>query len=155
MCRSRRYITLRQRHQDKLLSPSPPRLLWVLALLAFCAGCQDPPEPDPNYRESAYVTNGGSDTVTVIDLRVLRVAGTVHVGKNPTGIAANPKKNEIYVANTDSNNISIIDAETNKVVSTIGVHRAPFFVDVSADGKRAYVANSGSANFSVIDLDPR
>ena len=84
--------------------------------------------------------------MTVIDLRALGILTTVSVGRSPTGLAVNPRKNEIYVANTESNNISVIEAETNKVVSTIGVHRAPFFIDVSRDGKRAYVANSGSAN---------
>ena len=93
--------------------------------------------------------------MTVIDLRALAILTTVSVGRSPSGLAVNPRKNEIYAANTESNNISVIDAETNKVVSTIGVHRAPFFVDVSADGKRAYVANSGSANLSVIDLEQR
>jgi YVTN family beta-propeller protein len=123
--------------------------------LALLAGCNDTPEPSPNYREYAYISNGGSNSVTVIDLRALAILTTVSVGRSPTGLAVNPRKNEIYVANTESNNISVIDAETNNVVATIGVHRAPFFVDVSSDGKRAYVANSGSANLSVIDLDQR
>ena len=131
------------------------RLAPILVVLALLCGCQNPPEPGPNYREFAYVTNGGSDTVTAIDLRALRVATTIHVGKAPTGIAINPTRNEIYVANTDSNNISVIDAESNQVVSTIGVHRAPFFVDGSADGNRAYVANSGSANLSASWRAPR
>ena len=76
-----------------------------------------------------------------------------HVGSEPTGIAANSKKNEIYVVNPGSNNISVIDAETNTVVATIGVHGRPYFIDVAEDGKRAYVANSGSSNVSVIDLE--
>ncbi|HEY2913186.1 MAG TPA: beta-propeller fold lactonase family protein, partial [Candidatus Angelobacter sp.] len=127
----------------------------VCIVLTLLTGCKDTPEPSPNYHEYAYVSNGGSNSVTVIDLRALSILTTVSVGRSPTGLAVNPRKNEIYVANTESNNISVIDAETNKVVSTIGVHRAPFFVDVSSDGKRAYVANSGSANLSVIDLDQR
>ena len=65
------------------------------------------------------------------------------VGSEPTGIAANSKKNEIYVVNSGSSNVSVIDAETNAVVATIGVHGRPYFIDVSEDGKRAYVANSG------------
>src|SRR5215469_1220024 len=126
----------------------------LLLLCVFC-GCSDQPEPVPNYHEYAYVTNGGSNTVTVIDLRALTVLKTIAVGKSPTGVAANPRRNEIYVANTDSNNVSVIDAESNRVVSTIGVHRSPFFVEVSSDGTRAYVANSGSSNLSVIDLEQR
>ena len=113
------------------------------------------PSYGPAYREYAYVTNGKSNTVSVIDLRTFQPARTIHVGNEPTGIAANGKKNEVYVVNTQSNSVSVIDAERNEVVATIGVHAAPYFIDVSADGKRAYVANSKSANVSVIDLDKR
>src|SRR6185437_9828947 len=149
--------------KSRACSPRLPRpadnlrafILAACLALALLTGCKDTPEPSPNYREYAYVSNGGSNSVTVIDLRALSILTTVSVGRSPTGLAVNPRKNEIYVANTESNNISVIDAETNGVVSTIGVHRAPFFVDVSSDGKRAYVANSGSANLSVIDLDQR
>ncbi|HYU45359.1 MAG TPA: hypothetical protein VEK84_04165, partial [Terriglobales bacterium] len=104
----------------------------------------------PLYREYAYITNGKSNTVTVIDLRSFRPVRTLQVGAEPTGVAANPKKNEIYVVNAGSANISVIDAEQNKIVATIGVHGRPYFIDVSPDGHRAYVANSASANVSVL-----
>src|SRR5690348_8531610 len=100
------------------------------------------PDYGPAYREYAYVSNGKSNTVSVIDLRTFALAKTLHVGSEPTGLAANTKKNEIYVVNTGSNNVSVIAAETNTVVATIGVHGRPYFIDVSADGRRAYVANS-------------
>jgi YVTN family beta-propeller protein len=118
---------------------------------------REQPLPDygPAYREYAYVTNGKSNTVSVIDVHTFTPAKTIVVGSNPTGVVANSRKNEIYVVNTGSNNISVIDAEKNVVVATIGVHGRPYFIDVSADGNRAYVANSGSANVSVIDLVKR
>jgi len=113
------------------------------------------PDYGPAYREYAYVTNGKSNTVSVIDMRTFEPAKTIAVGMEPTGVAANTRKNEIYVVNTGSNNVSVIDAERNTVVATIGVHGRPYFIDVSEDGKRGYVANSGSANVSVIDLDKK
>src|SRR5262252_10972452 len=84
--------------------------LFAVALASLC-GCTGTPDPAPNYHEYAYISNGGSGTVTVVDLRSLTVHSTVQVGKSPTGITANPRKNEVYVANTDSNNVSVIDAE--------------------------------------------
>ena len=93
------------------------------------------PNYGPAYREYAYITNGKSNTVTVIDLRTFEPAQTIKVGSEPTGVAANTKKNEIYVVNTGSNNVSIIDAQRNAVVATIGVHARPYFIDVSGDGK--------------------
>ena len=113
------------------------------------------PDYGPAYREYAYVTNGKSNSVTVIDLRTFEPAKTIPVGTEPTGVAANSKKNEIYVVNTGSNNVSVIDAERNQRCRHHRSSWEAFFIDVSADGKRGYVANSGSANVSVIDLDQR
>src|SRR5664279_3998476 len=135
-------------------------LIAVVVPLALAAGWyyfheRVLPGYGPLYREYAYISNGKSNTVTVIDLRSFRPVKTLQVGTEPTGLAANPKRNEIYVVNTTSSNVSVIDAEQNKVVATIGVYGRPYFIDVSPDGRRAYVANSGSDNVSVLDLDRR
>jgi YVTN family beta-propeller protein len=121
------------------------------------AGCRRNAFPDvpPGYREFAYVTNGGSNTVSVLDLVYLRQDRTLQVGNQPTGVAANPKRNEVYVVNTLSGTISVVDTSSNAVVATIAVHKLPYFIDVDASGHRAYVANSGSNSVSVIDLDAR
>ncbi len=113
------------------------------------------PDVPPGYREYAYISNGGANTVTVLDLVFVRLDRTLQVGQNPTGMAANPKRNEIYVVNTKSGSVSVIDAEANRVVATIPVRRQPYAISVDADGRRAYVANAGSNSVSVIDLDQR
>lgn len=120
-------------------------------------GCQRFRFPDiaPGYREFAYVSNGAANTVSVLDLVYLRQDRTLQVGQNPTGLAANPKRNEVYAVNTKSGSVSVINTETNTVVATIGVGRRPYFISVDPDGKRAYVANSDSHTISVLDLDHR
>lgn len=132
-------------------------LLALFSLAFFPLGCRHSGFPDvpAGYREYAYVTNGKSNTVSVLDLVNLRADRTLRVGDNPTGIAANPRRNEIYAVNTKSGSVSVIDAANNTVVSTIPVHREPYFISVDAAGGRAYVANSGSNSVSVIDLDKR
>ena len=50
------------------------------------------PAYGPAYREYAYVTNGKSNTVSVIDLRTFQPAKTIRVGNEPTGIAANQQE---------------------------------------------------------------
>jgi len=132
-------------------------LLVCLSLSLTLAGCTRNhfPHYPSNYREYAYVTNSGSNTVTALDLINLRQDRVMAVGSNPTGIAVNPKKNEVYAVNTDSGTVSVIDATHNRVVATIPVHRKPYFISVNASGTLAYVANSGSDNVSVIDLGAR
>lgn len=129
-------------------------LLVALLPLAACRKSSFPRYP-ANYREYAYVTIGGNNTVAVLDLVNLRPDRVLNVGADPTGITANPRRNEVYAVNSRSGTISVIDTVANKVAATIPVHRQPYFIDVSADGTRAFVANAGSNNVSVIDLNRR
>src|SRR5581483_2051607 len=114
-------------------------------VLASAACGRRPSTPPQGY---AFVSNGGSNSVSVIDLSSLQLVRTIGVGNNPTGVTPSPTRAELYVVNTGSDNVSVIDGATLTVVSTIGVHAAPYFIDVSRDGKRGYVANSGSSNVS-------
>ena len=130
-----------------------------LCLLVTACRPHDFPQYATGYREFAYVTNGGSNTVTILDVVNLRRDREIPVGDNPTGVAISLTRNEVYVVNsglaTGNGSVSVIDAQTNAVTATIPVHRQPYFIDVAADGHRAYIANSGSNNVSVLDLDRR
>ena len=142
---------------------------WSLVLVAYgllpvaclLAGCrtQDFPQYPPNYREYAYVTNGGSGTVSVYDVVNVRLDREIPVGQNPVDVAANPTRNEVYVVNqgtvAGNGSLSVLNAETNSVAATIPLHRQPTSVDVDAAHGIAYVANSGSNSVSVIDLKAR
>lgn len=125
------------------------------------AGCNRGRFPDvpAGYREFAYVSNGSSNTVSVLDLVYLRQDRTLQVGTEPSGMAVNPKRDEVYVVNAGTaagiGSVSVIDTNANRVVATIPVHKLPYSIDVDATGHRAYVANSGSNTVSVIDLDSR
>ena len=130
-------------------------------LLASHSRCRphDFPQYPPNYREYAYVTNGGSGTVTVLDVVNVRLDRELAVGRNPVAVAASPTRNEVYVVNSGAAGgrvrISVINAENNSVAATIPVHRQPVSIDLDPAGDLAYVANSGSNTVSVLDLKAR
>jgi len=133
----------------------------ALVLLLMPLGCHRNRFPDvpAGYREFAYISNGASNTVSVLDLVLVRPDRTLQVGVQPSGMAVNPKRDEVYVVNAgtaaSNGSVSVIDTAANRVVATIPVHKLPYFIDVDAAGHRAYVANSGSNTVSVIDLDRR
>ena len=101
-----------------------------------------------------YVTNSGSNTISVIDGKTNKVVATIPVGTSPHGVVALDSPvggfSTIYVTNSGSNTISVIDGKTNKVVATIPVGTSPHDIIGSMLGK-LYVTNSGSDNVSVID----
>ena len=136
--------------------------LFAFALLALTlTGCRshDFPQYPANYREFAYVTNGGSNTVSVIDVVNVRLDREIAVGQNPVAVAASPTRNEVYVVNTGGGSaqgsVSGINAENNSVAATINVHNQPVSIEIDPKGELAYVANSGSNTISVLDLKAR
>jgi len=121
------------------------KLLVIAVLVPVLGGIgwwyfreQQLPDYGPAFREFAYVTNGKSNTVSVIDLRYFRLAKTLHVGSDPTGIAANSTKNEIYVVNSGSNNVTVINAETNTLLGATFV--GPQFSELVQAATLAIVA---------------
>lgn len=140
-------------------SALPAFLCAVLAFPLTACRTSDFPQYPPGYREYIYVTNSGSDTVTVLDVVNVRVDRELPVGRDPVALAAGPARNEIYVVNSGAapanGSLSIIDAEHNAVVATVPLHRQPLSIDLNAAGTRAYVVNSGSNSVSVIDLGAR
>jgi YVTN family beta-propeller protein len=144
-----------------LNSPSTTIIhLSVLALLAL-AGCRshDFPQYPSNYREYAYVTNSGGNTVTVLDVVNVRVDCELVVGQKPVAVAVSPTRNEVYVVNSGAadgqGSVSVINAENNTVVGAIYVHRQPVSIEIDSTGNLAYVANAGSNTISVLDLKAR
>ena len=102
----------------------------------------------------AYVTNSGSNTVSVVNLATLETTNTIDVGEYPLMIDIDPLGTRAYVTNFGSRTISIIDLETETEIKKINVGINPYGVAVSPDGKRVYVANYGSPDVSVIDVEP-
>lgn len=146
----------------RLLRLRSAAAIFALALLPlFLAGCGNAafPHYPSNYREYMYVTNGGSATVSVMDVVNIRLDRDIVVGQNPVDVAASPTRNEVYVVNsgppTGNGSLSVINAEKNAVVDTIPLHRRPTSIAVTPSGKLAYVTNSGSNTVSVVDLQSR
>lgn len=131
---------------------------WIALPLIACSHRSFPQFPS-NYREYAYVTNSGSNTVTVLDVIDVRVDRELAVGQDPVAVAASPTRNEVYVVNSGSasgvGSLSVIDTEHNQVVAAIPLHRQPVSIDLDAKGDFAYIANSGSRTVSIIDLKAR
>jgi YVTN family beta-propeller protein len=130
----------------------------LAGIATLTCGCrkQEFPQYPSNYREYAYVTNGLSGTVSVLDVVNVRLDREIRVGQNPVAAAASPTRNEVYVVNSGvepgQGSVSVIDTEKNAVVAAIPVLRAPVAIEVDARGQLAWVTNSGSNAISVLDL---
>ncbi|HUB38050.1 MAG TPA: putative Ig domain-containing protein [Streptosporangiaceae bacterium] len=71
-----------------------------------------------------YITNAGSNSVSVIDGATGAVTATIPVGSEPAGIAVDNDTDMIYVANHGAPTVSVIDGATNTVTATLTVSTA-------------------------------
>jgi YVTN family beta-propeller protein len=115
-------------------------VLWAGASasagVAAAAGCS----------ATAYVTNFGAGTVSVIDTRSGAVTATITVGAAPSGVVFSPNGTRAYVANHFGNSVSVIDTRTHAVTATIPVAIYPWDIAITPDGQHVYTANDGGPN---------
>jgi phospholipase C len=93
-----------------------------------------------------WVTESGTNTVSIINTATNAITGTVVVGVYPHGIAFTPDGKTAYVANTGPNTgpggseiVSRVDVAGQTVTGTVTVGEAPQVVAISPDGSRAFV----------------
>jgi DNA-binding beta-propeller fold protein YncE len=104
--------------------------------------------PDLN---KGFITNGGSDSVTVFNLKTLEKMGEPAAGgKNPDAVCYEPKTKRVFTMNHTGNNATAIDATTNEIVATFPLGPAPEFCAVDGAGK-VYVNLEGSSEVLEID----
>jgi YVTN family beta-propeller protein len=98
-----------------------------------------------------YVSNAGSNTVSVINTATNAVIATIAVGGYPVGVAVSPDSTRVYVASYGSNTVSVINASTNTVIGSPIAASAPVGVALNSTGTRLYVTNFNGGTLSVIN----
>ena len=87
----------------------------------------------PNDR-FAFVTNGISASVSVVNLVQNRVVKTIKVGTEPRGCALTADGSLLYVANHTEGTVSIIDTAALTVAGTVQVGGRPFALAITDTG---------------------
>jgi YVTN family beta-propeller protein len=81
-----------------------------------------------------FVTQGGKDSVGIVDLVTLKTKESIKVGSKPDAVIYAQASHKVVVFNGHSNNASIIDTTTMKVVATVALPSNPEFSVLGADG---------------------
>ena len=90
-----------------------------------------------------YVTNEGSDTVSVISTATNTVTATVTVGSGPNGVAVTPNGAYAYITNGGSDTVSVISTPSPSVSVlpsswTMDVGQSTMFTAIPSGGSGAY-----------------
>jgi YVTN family beta-propeller protein len=103
-------------------------------------------------RTLAFVADGTSKTISVVDLARKRVVSVIKLRIRPLLIAVQPGRDRAFVLGGEST-VSVIDTARNRVVDSITVGREPNGVAFNPSGTRAYVTNMETRTVSIIDTD--
>ena len=96
--------------------------------------------------QTAWVSDSGSGTVTLVNLESGAVEAAIATGKDPQGATLSRDGKLVYVTNMESNTISIVDAETHKVAGEIQTGTGPARAFPTPDGKTlVYNLQTGQA----------
>jgi len=81
-----------------------------------------------------FVSNGQSSTVTIFDLKTLKMIAEVPVGKKPDAIIYDPATSRVFAFNGDSNSATAIQAADGKVAGTVDLGGGPEFAVADGSG---------------------
>lgn len=103
-----------------------------------------------------FVTDSGSNTVSVINTANDKVTGKIKVGTGPYGVAVSTKSRRAYVTNPVSQSMSVINTNSDKVVTTVRGLHYPTSTAVNPAGTRVYVADQKPKGaVTVVSMAPR
>ncbi|MFG1530320.1 MAG: YncE family protein, partial [Thermoplasmata archaeon] len=108
---------------------------------------------DPN-GSTLWVANGGSGTVSVINLTLGRMVAAVPVGSGPVALLYDPGLDRVFVVNQYSGNLSIINATSFRSIGSVTVGLAPLAVALDPARQTVYVAVSRFSLSAILNGQP-
>ena len=98
-----------------------------------------------------YVSNKGSNRISVVDTNTFIVNNQIPVGISPTQMVIDTYTNYLYVINEDSDDISVIDLNNNTIFATIAIGFKPVSITIDRNNRLIYVVCQNSNQVYVVD----
>ena len=98
----------------------------------------------------AFVTNGADNTLSVVDIKKLKLVKTIKTGGRPLAVDYSGQSKAAYVASEDGS-ILVVDGKTLRVVKTLALKPGISALRFAPGERWAFVANARENTFSIID----
>jgi YVTN family beta-propeller protein len=100
---------------------------------------------------TAYASNIGSGTVSVIDLKSFRKVRDIETGGQPEGITLTDRGRVLWVGDNESARVQAYDTQSFKRLVELPTGQRPLRVLASPDERWVLTSNSGDGTITVID----
>jgi len=112
--------------------------------------------------QTLFVSNWGSDSVSIISVDTMRVTGRVAVGDNPNDMALS-KDGRLFVSCANDNTVTVIDTKTRQVIEHISTALTPNSPEGSTpnalaldrDNQMLFIANADNNSVAVVRVAER
>jgi len=98
-----------------------------------------------------FVSNGRANTVSIVDLKTLRILQAVATGDNPDAILYEPKRREVYAVNHTGHSVTVFGADTGEVRATIPLPGTGEFAVLDGERGQVFVNVEDTSQLVVID----
>ena len=104
---------------------------------------------------AGYVTNTGSNNITVFDKRLGQAVGVIATGRGPAGMALDQRLRRVYVALSGEDAVEVIDVTMGEIINRARLSQGdrPQELALTPDGRFLLVVNAGSNTVSFIDAN--
>jgi YVTN family beta-propeller protein len=102
---------------------------------------------------AGFVTNSGSNTVTVFDKQIAQAVAVIDTCAGPAGLALDQRRRRLYVACPNDDEIQSIDVATGDIVDRASASPGdrPRELALTPDGNTLVAANTGSNSIGFFD----
>jgi len=112
--------------------------------------------------QTLYVSNWGSDSVSVIDVNTLHVIGRIAVGDNPNDMALS-KDGRLFVSCANDNTVAVIDTKTRQTIEKISTAltanspegSTPNALALDRENQMLFVANADNNDVAAVRVAER
>lgn len=105
----------------------------------------------PNLK--GFVSNSGSDSLTIFNKKTAQAVGTLHIGAMPKGLALDQRRGWLYVALARENAIAVVEVSNGVILGKVRLQFAdePCELALSPSGRTLVAISQGSNSASIID----
>lgn len=103
----------------------------------------------------AYVTNLGSGSVSILDLKQEKNIKTLDTSDGTEGVVVVPSSNEVWITNRSANTISVLDIETAALTHSFTSTAFPIRAELSNNEQWVAVSNAKSSQISIFDVESK
>ncbi len=105
-----------------------------------------------NDERFAWVVNIGDNNISIVEVKSLRILGTIPVGKDPGHVRFSNDGQYAYVTLQGEDSVEVVEVASHRSLAKIPAGKTPHFLVASPDGRHMWGGGTGADDVYLIDV---